>query len=102
PVLNAPTYQLNPPGIGRNVFRGPKYFALDMSLVKQFGLPNLGVLGESPNLEFRFNFFNIFNTLNLAPFNSGSPGVFVNRPTFGEPDGALAGRVGEFQVRFNF
>lgn len=102
PVLNAPTFQLNPPGIGRNVFRGPKYFSVDMSLSKRFGLSNFGVLGENPNLDLRLNFFNIFNNLNLAPFQSGSGGVFVNRPTFGEPDGALAGRVIELQARFNF
>ncbi len=101
PVLNAPTYQLNPPGIGRNVFRGPKYSDVDLSLSKRFGLPNLGV-GENPNVDVRFNFFNIFNILNLAPFQSGSDGVFVNRPSFGEPSAALAGRVIEFQVRFKF
>ena len=102
PVTGAPTYQVNPPGIGRNVFRGPKYFSVDMSVVKRFGLPNAGFLGERPNLELRVNFFNLFNTLNLAPFQSGSGGTFVTRPTFGEPDGALAGRVIEFQTRFSF
>jgi hypothetical protein len=101
PVLNAPTFQLNPPGIGRNVFRGPRYNNIDVSVSKRFGLPNIGI-GETPNVDVRFNFFNIFNILNLAPFQSGSAGVFVNRPTFGEPDGALAGRVIEFQVRFKF
>ena len=102
PVLNAPTYTLNPPGIGRNVFRGPRYFNIDMSLKKQFGMPDFGVLGENAKLDFRFNFFNIFNIKNFAPFQSGSGGTFVNRPTFGEPDGVLAGRVVEFQARFSF
>jgi hypothetical protein len=96
-----PTFALNPPGIGRNSFRGPKYFSTDLSLVKRFGL-SLGKLSESTNLELRANFFNIFNTLNLAPFGSGSNGVFVTRPSFGEPDGALAGRVIELQARFSF
>ncbi len=97
-----PTFALNPPGIGRNSFRGPKYFSTDLSLVKRFGLGNLGRLGEGTNLELRANFFNIFNTLNLLPFGSGSNGVFVTRPSFGEPDGALAGRVIELQARFSF
>lgn len=97
-----PTFQLNPPGIGRNVFRGPKYFSVDLSLAKRFGLPSFGVLGERAGLDLRFNFFNAFNKLNLVPFQAGSGGVFVNRPTFGEPDGALAGRVIEFQARFSF
>jgi hypothetical protein len=97
-----PTFQLNPPGIGRNSFRGPRYFSTDLSLAKRFGLPNLRVLGENAGLDLRFNFFNAFNTLNLAPFQAFSGGVFVNRPTFGEPAGALAGRVIEFQARFSF
>jgi hypothetical protein len=40
--------------------------------------------------------------MNLAPFNFFSSGTFVNRPNFGEPDGALAGRTIELQVRFRF
>lgn len=102
PVLNAPTYQLNPPGIGRNTFRGPRYFDIDMSLSKRFGLPSLGFLGEKPSFDIRFNFFNVFNIQNLAPFQSGSAGTFVGRANFGEPDGVLAGRVVEFQARFSF
>lgn len=101
-VGDPPTYQSNPPGIGRNPFRGPKYTNIDMALSKRFGLPNFGVLGENPNLVLRFNFFNIFNIRNLAPFQSSSGGTFVNRPNFGEPDGVLAGRVIEFQARFSF
>ncbi len=97
-----PTYQNNPPGIGRNSFRGPNYFTVDMSVAKRFGLPGFGILGESPNLELKFNFFNIFNNLNLQPFGFFSSGTFVNRPNFGEVDGALAGRVIEFQARFRF
>ncbi len=102
-----PTYQLNPPGIGRNTFRGPRYFNIDMSLSKKFGLPSFGVLGENTNLNIRFNFFNIFNFRNLANFQSGSPGTFAFQsgqinPRFGEPDGVLAGRVVEFQARFSF
>ncbi len=92
----------NRPGIGRNVFRGPKYNNLDMSFVKQFGLPNTGFWGESAKVDFRMNFFNILNTLNLAPFNSNSDPTRVQLSTFGTATSALAGRTGEFQVRFSF
>jgi hypothetical protein len=101
-VGNPPTFQLNPPGVGRNSFRGPNYYAVDMSFAKRFGLPSFGFLGENANLELRLNAFNIFNNLNLQQFNFFSSGTFVNRPNFGEPDGALAGRVVEFQARFRF
>ncbi|MEZ5427890.1 MAG: TonB-dependent receptor [Pyrinomonadaceae bacterium] len=95
-------YLNNPPGIGRNVFRGPRYFNVDMSVSKRFGLPNLGVLGEKPNFDLRFNFFNIFNVTNIAPFQSFSNSTRVDRVNFGEATGLLAGRVVEMQLRFSF
>ena len=104
-----------PPGIGRNSFRGPRYFNIDMSLVKQTRLP--GFLGEAANLELRANFFNVFNILNLSSFAFGSdavtigffdprgpnePGVLTNNPRFGIATGGLSGRVVELQARFRF
>ncbi|MEP6787553.1 MAG: hypothetical protein ABJB40_03920, partial [Acidobacteriota bacterium] len=90
------------PGIGRNVFRGPRYSDLDMSFIKEFGLPGLGVLGENAKLDVRFNFFNILNTLNLTPFNSNTDPTRVQLVQFGTATSALAGRTGEFQIRFSF
>jgi hypothetical protein len=87
------------PGIGRNSFRGPRYFAVDMSLGKRTGMP--AFLGEGSNLEVKANFFNLFNNLNLAPFGFFSPTVDdINN--FGRARNALAGRVVELQARFNF
>jgi hypothetical protein len=86
------------PGIGRNSFRGPRYFAVDMSLAKRIGMPN--ALGEASNLELKANFFNIFNNLNLRPFGFFAPNI--DSSDFGRASGALAGRVVEFQARFNF
>jgi hypothetical protein len=100
--LNGNDFASNPPGVGRNVFRGPKYFNVDMSVSKRFGLPGFGVLGEAPALDLRFNFFNIFNIRNLAPFQSQSDSTRVDNPRFGEPTGVLSGRVVEFQARFSF
>ena len=90
------------PGIGRNVFRGPKYNNLDMAFAKQFGLPTTGFWGESAKIDVRMNFFNILNTLNLAPFNSSTDPTRIQLSTFGTATGALAGRTGEIQVRFSF
>lgn len=98
---------LLPPGIGRNSFRGPRYFAVDMSLGKRIGLPSF--LGEGKFLEVKANFFNAFNNLNLAPLEFFSPTVerfgpngIESNPDFGRAQSALAGRVVEFQARFNF
>lgn len=46
-----------PPGIGRNSFRGPHYFSVDLSLAKKTRLPDALHLGEEANLEIRANFF---------------------------------------------
>lgn len=97
-----PTFQANPPGIGRNVFRSPNFFAVDLSVAKTFGLPFFKSGDQTPMIELKANFFNAFNNLNLARFNYYSPGVFVNNPNFGEPDGAYAGRTVELQARIRF
>ena len=46
--------------VGRNVLRGPKQTNVDFSVIKR--LP----LGESKNIEFRAEFFNLFNHVNFA------------------------------------
>jgi len=73
-----------------------------VSISKKFGLPQVGILNENASLDVRFNFFNVFNNLNLAPFNSNSDPTRVQLQTFGIATNGLAGRVGEFQVRFSF
>jgi Carboxypeptidase regulatory-like domain len=100
-----------PPGIGRNSFRGPNYFNVDFSLVKETRMPK--ILGEGANLELRANFFNVFNKLNLGSFNFASNAVRIgdfdadknivnNNSDFGKANTGLAGRVVELQARFRF
>lgn len=93
---------LNPPAIGRNRFRGPKYFSTDMTFAKKFGVGGIGFLGENAIVDLRFNFFNIFNNLNLTPFNSNTDPTRVQLVQFGTATSALSGRVGEVQVRLSF
>ena len=88
------------PGIGRNSFRGPRYFDVDMTLAKKFGLQR--VLGEGRYFEVKANLFNVFNLLNLQPFNFNSPSTQVQNALFGRAERGLAGRVVEIQGRFNF
>jgi len=91
-----------PPAVGRNSLRGPGYFDVDFSVVKKFGLPNTRFWGEGANIELRGNSFNTFNKLNLAPFSFGTDNTRVENQIFGRSPGALAGRVLEFQAKFNF
>jgi len=86
-----------PAGIGRNSFRGPGYFDVDATLSKSFGLPHLKVLGENAKIEFRANFYNLFNKLNLW-----NPQTDILNSHFGEAQSALGSRTIEMQARFSF
>lgn len=94
------------PGISRNMFTGPGYFDVDATLSKSFGLPNMKLLGENGRIEFRANFYNLFNKLNMSGCQSGcqSPGIQtdVMGAHFGESQSALGARVIELQARFSF
>ena len=61
--------------IGRNAFRGPGFFGLDLSLSRNFAIPRLG---ESGRLTVRADAYNVMNHANL-----GNPDAFVGSPTFG-------------------
>jgi Carboxypeptidase regulatory-like domain/TonB dependent receptor/TonB-dependent Receptor Plug Domain len=99
---NPPTLALNPPGIGRNSFRGPKYSSVDLSFIKVMGIPRVRGLGENARLELRANLFNAFNQLNLASIGYFDAGAIVTDPNFGRSPAGLAGRVVELQARFSF
>jgi len=81
----------------RNSFRGPRYFDVDATISKAFGFPNMPVLGEHSSLEFRINFYNLLNSLNLTSMDTT-----VTDPHFGQATGALGARTIEMQVRFSF
>jgi hypothetical protein len=85
------------PGIGRNSFRGPNYFSMDLSLSKQFRIR------ETRAIDVRANFYNFFNKLNLTPFGFFDQGVFADSAQFGRAtQPGLAGRLVEFQGRVIF
>jgi carboxypeptidase family protein/TonB-dependent receptor-like protein len=71
--------------VGRNVLRGPAQNNLDFSIIKRFDI------SESKNIEFRAEFFNLFNHVNFANpisnLNAGSinpnTGQIINPGDFG-------------------
>jgi hypothetical protein len=85
------------PGIERNSFRGPRYYNIDATLSKAFGLPTAPVLGNAARVEFRANFFNLFNQVNLYNVQNN-----IVDSHFGEAQEGLAGRTISMQVRFSF
>ena len=95
---NAPNYV---PGIGRNSFRGPCFFDTDLSFAKQITLDRFD---HHSVLRFQVNAFNLFNVLQLQPITNGNanPGANIQSATFGQAQGADAGRVLEFVARIQF
>ena len=46
--------------VGRNILRGPRQTNVDFSVIKRFPF------GETKSVEFRVEFFNLFNHVNFA------------------------------------
>jgi len=67
----------------RNVLRGPGFWNVDFGLSRSFALPRLG---EQGRVQFRAEFFNLFNHTNL-----NNPNVSFESSAFGE---ATFGRQG--------
>jgi hypothetical protein len=65
--------------LGRNSFRGPAYYDYDFALIKDtpFGRRKSGA--ERVDLQFRSEFFNLFNIVNM-----GLPANILNGSGFGE------------------
>jgi hypothetical protein len=68
----APQYQFG--NLGRNTERGPGFGNWDIGIFKNFPLPR-----ENTYIQFRTEFFNAFNNVNL-----GSPGATLGNPDFGQ------------------
>jgi hypothetical protein len=78
---------------GRNGFRGPSFFNIDFSLVKNFGLP-----WEGHRVQFRAEMYNAFNTANFAV-----PGVNIALQTFGRISATVGeARVMQMALRYDF
>ncbi|HUX28985.1 MAG TPA: hypothetical protein VMV39_09365, partial [Terracidiphilus sp.] len=65
--------------LGRNTFRGPAYYNFDFALIKDtpFGRRKSGA--ELVDLQFRSEFFNLFNIVNM-----GLPANILTGSGFGE------------------
>ena len=81
--------------LGRNTFTGPRYFNVDLALIKSIRVP--GITSSGADLQLRFEAFNAFNTLNLNnPVNN------LSDPLFGRSTSALSGRIVQVSARFAF
>jgi hypothetical protein len=87
------------PGVHRNSLNGPGFKDLDLMLAKGFGLPNMPVLGENAQIEFRVDAYNVFNNLNFDPTSISAN---IANANFGQATSALGGRVVTLGARFSF
>ena len=76
---------------GRNVVEGPGYQQWDFSLFKDIPIK------ESKRLQFRAEFFNVFNHPNFR-----LPDNDISSPTFGQIQEALPGRLVQLALKFLF
>ncbi len=95
--FNTAAFAINAPGtfgsVGRNTLYGPGIANVDFSAFKKFVMP----YSESHNLEFRAEFFNLFNRVNLNNPNSNrSSSLFGRIITAGDP------RILQFGLRYSF
>ena len=63
----------------RNTFRGPAYYDFDFALIKDTAFGQRKGGGELMDVQFRSEFFNIFNIVNM-----GLPANIINGSGFGE------------------
>jgi hypothetical protein len=95
--------------VGRNILRGPHQNNVDFSVIKRFRV------SESKSLEFRSEFFNLFNTVNFAnPISDLNAVAAANFNSDGTIKSGGAGRFGriistsnnprliQFALKFNF
>jgi hypothetical protein len=95
--------------VGRNVLRGPGQSNVDFSVIKRFAID------ETKTIEFRAEFFNLFNHVNFAnPISnlSAVPSTSLNPNTgqiIGDPGdfGRIVStsnnpRLIQFAIKFNF
>jgi hypothetical protein len=77
-----------PGNTGRNAFRGPGLFNIDLSLSRTFAVPRLR---ESARITVRADAFNILNHANL-----NNPNPFLDNPGFGTAQYGRTGRDAGF------
>ena len=90
---------------GRNAFRGPRHFDVDLSLMKRFRF------SDRQSLAFRAEFYNLFNNPNFNnPSNVlSTPAAFgkISSTASGAPGVPLGGTAGgprivQFVLRYEF
>jgi hypothetical protein len=76
---------------GKNILRGPRFFSTDLGLIKETNIT------EQVKVQFRAEFFNVFNNVNF-----GNPGTTFGTPGFGRITSASDPRILQLCVKLIF
>ncbi len=79
--------------LGRNTFRGPAYYDFDFALIKDTAFGRRASGAERMDLQFRGEFFNLFNIVNMG-LPANTLGVSVTRDVNGVPVPHISGTNG--------
>lgn len=88
--------------LGRNTYRGPRQFNIDVAAARNFRLR------ERTNFQFRAEAFNVLNTVNLYLPNTDlslalrSDGTYSSTSSFGKSTAAFDARVIQASLKFIF
>jgi hypothetical protein len=80
---------------GRSIIFGPGYANLNAAVLKNFAIPKLR---EGTRIQFRAEFFNLFNRVNLMSKRSES----LTSGTYGRITSAFDPRILQFGLKFQF
>lgn len=98
--FNTNAFQVNTPGTfgnsPKNFLSGPGFANFDFSLIKSFPIKK-GPFAETQRIDFRAEFFNLFNRPNF-----GEPDSTVTDSTFGQVLSAGSPRIIQFALKYVF
>ena len=102
--FNTSAFTYNAPGTfgdsPRNFLEGPGFADFDLSMIKSFPIKK-GHFAESQRVDFRAEFFNLFNRPNFQNPEGGFAQV-ADGPVFGQILGALDPRIIQFGLKYIF
>jgi hypothetical protein len=100
--MNAASFAANPAGTYGNIvkgsFRGPRYTDVDLSVARDFPF------SERTLLQFRAEYFNLFNHTNFGDPNTTLNGTFGEVTSTTPQNGANANdpRIAQFSLKLEF
>jgi len=99
--LNPAAFTVAPPGgfgnVGKGSLRSPNFINVDSGLFK-----DIPIKGEAVRLQFRAEFFNVFNRVNYRVPTNDAATIAFNGSNFGAATQAQDPRIGQLALKLLF